>query len=68
MYRMARLWEIQPSEFWGMTFQEWFLEYEMRRDMADKMAGHATRAQISDWLDDAALSDEEFYRKCKDSG
>ena len=34
---MARGWEIQPSEFWRMTVQEWWWEYDMRVDEAKRL-------------------------------
>lgn len=45
LYLSARAWEIQPSEFWGMTMAEWFAEYEWRN--GDKQfAGTLTQADV----------------------
>jgi len=42
LYLSARSWEIQPSEFWDMTFGEWFAEYEWRKPQdKGKANGHA---------------------------
>lgn len=46
MYLSARDWGLSPSEFWAMTFGEWFLEFEYRRastpgDYAGKLTGAA---------------------------
>jgi hypothetical protein len=50
MYLWAREWGIQPSEFWGMTIPEWWLEYDMKAPKAagDTYAGNLTRADVEE--------------------
>lgn len=46
----ARGWGVQPSEFWGMTFPEFFLEAEARRkaDPATDYAGGMTQGDVDE--------------------
>jgi hypothetical protein len=48
LYLAARSWEIQPSEFWDMTFAEWFCEYDWRRprDERNDYAGNLTQSDV----------------------
>ena len=50
MYLWAREWGIQPSEFWGMTIPEWWLEYELRAPAPkdERYAGTLTRADVDE--------------------
>jgi len=50
MYLWARQWGIQPSEFWGMTISEWWLEYDLNApsDPKEKYAGKLTRAEVEE--------------------
>lgn len=55
MYLHARLWGIQPSEFWAMTMSEWFAEYAMNNKSNDNYAGSLTQGDIDDiedWLEE----------------
>lgn len=49
MYLWARTWGIQPSEFWGMTMGEWWLEYDLKAaDPKDKFAGGLRRGDVEE--------------------
>lgn len=49
MYLWARQWGIQPSEFWGMTMSEWWLEYDLHSSSKkDKYAGTLTRGEVEE--------------------
>lgn len=37
MYRVARDWGIQPSEFWGMTVAEWLEEAGGKIEQVERM-------------------------------
>ena len=60
MYLAAREWEIQPSEFWEMTMVEWMLEAQSRFDKTPE--GRALRRR-DEWLEEAELSDEEWWSR-----
>tara|TARA_R100001086_G_C11648724_1_gene206733 strand:+ start:188 stop:361 length:174 start_codon:yes stop_codon:yes gene_type:complete len=49
MYLLARQWGIQPGEFWAMTLNEWFFEYDQRRerDPSRDYAGSLTQADVN---------------------
>lgn len=53
MYLWAREWNIQPSEFWGMTLAEWWCEFEHRTAQLDKTkyAGRLTKSDVDDLKD-----------------
>mgnify|MGYP000040402196 CR=1 FL=1 len=40
MYVAARGWGIQPSEFWGMTMAEWFVEADHHTGHQKPVRGH----------------------------
>jgi len=46
----ARSWDIQPSEFWGLTMREVILEGEMRRPRVkgQDYAGGLTQGDIDE--------------------
>jgi hypothetical protein len=55
MYLLARSWGIQPSEFWAMTLNEWWCEYDSKAQQdTSKYAGRLTQGDIDDlkdWMD-----------------
>lgn len=65
MYLSARQWGIQPSEFWGMTLNEWFCEWELNADShsPENYAGKLTQGDVDDLMDDNELTDEEWWEK-----
>jgi hypothetical protein len=61
LYLSARSWGVQPSEFWGMTFAEWFCEADHHRgNQPGEYAGKLTRAAVDEIRADLELSDEEW--------
>jgi len=55
MYLHARSWGIQPSEFWAMTINEWWLEYDSKLENdTSKYAGKLTKSdveELKDWME-----------------
>jgi hypothetical protein len=56
MYLWARSWGIQPSEFWNMTINEWWAEYDHHAaaTASGKFAGKLTQGaidELKDWMD-----------------
>lgn len=55
MYLWARQWGIQPSEFWNMTINEWWAEYDLHASASsEKFAGKLTRNDVDDlkaWME-----------------
>ena len=63
MYLAARSWGIQPSEFWGMSFPEWFCEAEARRErQPGDYAGNLTQSDVDELSRIASMTDEEWTR------
>lgn len=61
LYLSARSWGVQPSEFWEMSFPEWFCEAEARRDrQRGDYAGTLTRSDVDELTLIAAMTDEEW--------
>lgn len=52
---------VQPSEFWGMTIPEWFALWEIHRP--NDYAGKLTHDLVDDLMDDIDLSDDEWWEK-----
>jgi hypothetical protein len=48
MYLNARSWGIQPSEFWAMTLNEWWCEYDNKSQDKSKYAGRLTKGDVED--------------------
>lgn len=49
MYLTARDWGLSPSEFWDMTFGEWFLEFEHRTaNTPGSYAGNLTGGEVEE--------------------
>jgi len=55
MYLYARSWGIQPSEFWAMTLNEWWCEYDSKAENSEgKFAGKLTKRdvdELKDWME-----------------
>lgn len=62
MYALARDWGIQPSEFWGMTLHEWFVEFKFRKAQNDKISGKLTDEDQARMEENIRMTDEEFLR------
>lgn len=54
----ARSWQLPPSEFWGMTFSEWYTEamYYM-----EKTPEGRSLSRLPEWERLHELSDEEWW-------
>lgn len=51
-YKASRNWDMQPSEFWGISPQEWWWEYDMRVAEAEevkKAIGKNKTTATPDW-------------------
>jgi hypothetical protein len=61
MYLHARSWGIQPSEFWSMTMNEWWCEYDFKLERdTTKYAGKLTKSDVDDlkaWMEEKNGSD-----------
>lgn len=54
MYRLAHVWGIQPSEFWGMTPAEWFEiaeHYASKEGIAGTSITEERHAEIQSWAE-----------------